>query len=131
MAVPLTIVDAGEPAAVVLLRAPESEAWLAGVARFLRLPVTAFLSPEAGGFGLRWFGAAGELDFSGGGAVAVAHVVWETEMLAPVEALWLDTASGRFVARRRDGRIEVCAGERLLFTGAARTVVRGELAWPP
>lgn len=107
---------------------------MAGLAAFLRLPVTAFAWPEPGGFRARLFAPATELEFSGGGLLAVAHALWRSELVAPSHALGLLTASGAVEAVMAAGEIEVRQGGRALFTAAAtgvRTVARGELAWPP
>src|SRR5262249_57473539 len=45
----------GNPAAVCLLTSPRDESWLQAVAREMNLSETAFVTPAADGFDLRWF----------------------------------------------------------------------------
>ncbi len=103
-----------------------------GLAAFLELPVLSVLWPEAGGYRLRCFGGGRELDLSGTGAVAAAHAVFEAGLLAPGEPLPLLTGAGRLLAKLgAGGAVEVTREGRVVFAGRARTVARGQLAWPP
>ena len=126
MGMPFSIVDVGEAAAVVLLRRPEPDALMREVAAFLRVPVTAVAWPEAGGFRVRLFGPAAELEFSGTGLAAVAHAVWQAELVPPAPALRLLGPAGDLEARRLGARLEVAQEGRAVFSaGQPRTVVRG------
>src|SRR5262252_7713144 len=90
---------AGNPAGVVLLeRAGETE-WLQAVASELNLPATAFVWPEDGVFGLRWFTAAGELALCGHGTLSAAHVLWEEGLVGRGETVRFRSQSGRLAAR--------------------------------
>ena len=69
MSVPIHQVDAftdkpfqGNPAAVCLLQGPADEDWMRAVAREMNLSETAFLYRDGGGFNLRWFTPAVEVD---------------------------------------------------------------------
>lgn len=83
MAQPICVVDsftdhpfAGNPAAVCVLEAPTSEAWMRAVAAELNLSETAFLAPRPDGdHDLRWFTPTVEVDLCGHATLASAHVL--------------------------------------------------------
>jgi len=90
MSLPIVQVDAftdrpfaGNPAAVCLLPAAAETEWMQDVAREMNLSETAFLVPQSGGFGLRWFTPAVEVDLRGHATLASAHVLWEEARLPP------------------------------------------------
>jgi PhzF family phenazine biosynthesis protein len=110
MGVPLYIVDAftaapfaGNPAAVCLLATPQPAAWMQQVAREMQLSETAFLVPAREGFDLRWFTPVVEVSLCGHATLASAHVLWETERLAPDAPAQFHTRSGLLTAVRRAG----------------------------
>ncbi|HEV8585868.1 MAG TPA: PhzF family phenazine biosynthesis protein [Methylomirabilota bacterium] len=114
MSVPLLHVDSfasepfrGNPAAVCLLPAPREPAWMQALAAELNLPATAFVSPAADGYGLRWFTALGELTLCGHGTLASAHALWETGRLAAGAAARFTTPAGALSAVRSGGWIEM------------------------
>ena len=115
MAQNITQVDAftsepfgGNPAAVCLLPAPADATWMQRVAREMNLSETAFLvRREAGGFDLRWFTPAVEVDLCGHATLASAHVLWEEGHLRPGEPAVFHTRSGRLSAELRGGWIEM------------------------
>ncbi len=109
MTIPLFHVDAftdkafsGNPAAVCLL--PEGsappDAWMQGVAREMNLSETAFLRKEDGGWQLRWFTPAAEVDLCGHATLASAHVLWEAGFAEEGSTLDFETRSGRLSAAR-------------------------------
>ena len=114
---PLTItqVDAftsdpfgGNPAAVCLLPRPVESGWMQRVAREMNLSETAFLvRRDDGGFDLRWFTPAVEVDLCGHATLASAHVLWEEDHVPPNAATVFHTLSGRLSAVFRDGWIEM------------------------
>ncbi len=80
--VPLFWVDAfcegpftGNPAAVCVLERPAPEDAMQSLAFEIGLSETAFVWPEAGGFGLRWFTPVAEVDLCGHATVATAHAL--------------------------------------------------------
>ena len=98
----------GNPAAVCLLHAPADASWMQRVAREMNLSETAFLvRRDDGGFDLRWFTPAVEVDLCGHATLASAHVLWEEEHLAQDAAAVFHTRSGRLSAVRRDGWIKM------------------------
>ena len=108
MDAPLFVVDAftdvpfaGNPAAVVLLDAPASETWMQQVAREMRHSETAFLVPEAGGFGLRWFTPAVEVNLCGHATLASSQVLFATGRAKGQVRFF--TRSGELGAREVDG----------------------------
>jgi PhzF family phenazine biosynthesis protein len=112
MSIPLFQVDAftdrpfaGNPAAVCLLERPAEERWMQQVAAEMNLSETAFLTPEADGFRLRWFTPAIEVDLCGHATLASAHILWEAGRLKPDEPARFHTRSGLLTAVRERGRI--------------------------
>jgi predicted PhzF superfamily epimerase YddE/YHI9 len=62
---------------------------------------------EPGGFGLRWFTPAVEVDLCGHATLASAHFLWSTGVVLDAEAIEFRTRSGALGASRRDGMIEL------------------------
>ncbi|ANY70086.1 oxidoreductase [Paenibacillus sp. BIHB 4019] len=99
--VPIYIVDAftseafgGNPAAVCLLEALSDERWMQQVAAEMNLSETAFVAPREGGYELRWFTPASEVDLCGHATLAAAFVLWKAERLSPNQAAAFWTRSG-------------------------------------
>ena len=102
----------GNPAAVCLLDAPASAEWMQQVAAEMNLSETAFLVPNddssAGsgqGWHLRWFTPTMEVDLCGHATLASAHVLWETDRLAPDAPVHFHTRSGVLTATREGDEI--------------------------
>ena len=98
---------AGNPAAVCVLRAMPPEQWMRDVAREMNLSETAFLVPQDGGYHLRWFTPAVEVDLCGHATIASAHVLWEEGHLPPATAARFHTRSGLLPAAKRGDWIEL------------------------
>ena len=98
---------AGNPAAVCVLKEAAAGQWMRDVAREMNLSETAFLFPENGGFGLRWFTPAVEVDLCGHATLASAHVLWEDAYLAPGVQARFHTRSGLLLADRSGDWIEL------------------------
>jgi PhzF family phenazine biosynthesis protein len=114
MSVPLIHVDAftatpfaGNPAAVCVLEHAADAGWMQAVAAEMNLPETAFIIPQADGFGLRWFTPTTEVDLCGHATLASAHVLWEEQGLAAGAPARFHTRSGVLTAARRDEWIEL------------------------
>ncbi|HLK58082.1 MAG TPA: PhzF family phenazine biosynthesis protein [Chthonomonadaceae bacterium] len=114
MSYPLYQVDAftdrpfhGNPAAVCLLDAPVDPEWMQQVAAEMNLSETAFLAPKEDGYGLRWFTPTAEVALCGHATLASAHVLWETQRLAPDAEARFWTRSGLLTAVRRAEGIEL------------------------
>jgi PhzF family phenazine biosynthesis protein len=98
---------AGNPAAVCFLETPRDDAWMQDVAREMNLSETAFLHPEDGGYRLRWFTPAVEVELCGHATLASAHVLWETGRLAAGETARFHSLSGLLTAERAGEWIEL------------------------
>lgn len=98
---------AGNPAAVCVLRAPQSEQWMRDVAREMNLSETAFLVPQNGGYNLRWLTPAVEVDLCGHATLASAHVLWQDGHLPEGRQARFHTRSGLLTADRRGDWIEM------------------------
>jgi len=98
---------AGNPAAVCILAEPRADAWMRDVAREMNLSETAFLHPEDGGYRLRWFTPAAEVDLCGHATLASAHVLWEDGHLPADCQARFHTRSGLLLADRRGEWIEL------------------------
>lgn len=111
MSIPIHQVDAftdkpfrGNPAAVCLLQDPADEDWMRAVAREMNLSETSFLYRDGGGFNLRWFTPAVEVDLCGHATLAAAHVLWETGELGRDERAVFYTRDGILTAGLQGGR---------------------------
>lgn len=108
MSQPIVVVDAfadrpfrGNPAAVCLLEAPRSEAWMKDVAAEMNLSETAFLIRTGDAYGLRWLTSTVEVDLCGHATLASAHILWEDGHADAGATIHFDTRSGRLSAVRR------------------------------
>ena len=107
MPIPLYQVDAftnqpfkGNPAGVCLLDKPAGDTWMQALAAEMNLSETAFLLPEDGGYRLRWFTPAVEVELCGHATLASAHVLWEAGNLPPRQEARFFTHSGLLTARQ-------------------------------
>jgi len=110
----LTTVDAftdkpfgGNPAAVMILRSPQTAEWMQNVAMEMNLAETAFLEKRDDGFGLRWFTPSVEVDLCGHATLASAHALWQSGTLPEGETACFHTRSGLLTAAKKDGWIEL------------------------
>lgn len=97
----------GNPAAVCILDAPAEEGWMQSVAREMNLAETAFLSPIEGGYWLRWFTPALEVDLCGHATLASAFALWNQCRISESEDARFHTRSGWLTCRKRDDWIEM------------------------
>jgi PhzF family phenazine biosynthesis protein len=98
---------AGNPAAVCVLQNAPAEQWMRDVAREMNLSETAFLVPQDGGYSLRWFTPAVEVDLCGHATVASAHVLWQDGHLLQGQQARFHTRSGLLTADRMGDWIEL------------------------
>ena len=98
---------AGNPAAVCVLPEPRPEQWMRDVAREMNLSETAFLTPQNGGYSLRWLTPSVEVDLCGHATVASAHVLWEDGHLPERRQARFHSRSGLLTADRRGDWIEL------------------------
>lgn len=125
---------AGNPAGICLLDAPADAAWMQRVALEMSVSETAFLvRRDDGGFDLRWFTPAAEVELCGHATLASAHALWEEGRLEPGEAARFHTASGTLTARRRDDWIELDfpaePAEPVVPPAGLRAALGAELLW--
>ncbi len=98
---------AGNPAGVCILEAPAEEEWMRNTAREMNLSETAFLTPQADGYNLRWFTPATEVDLCGHATLASAHILWERDFLKPGQEARFHTRSGLLTACKMGSWIEM------------------------
>ncbi len=98
---------AGNPAGVCLLSGEAEPAWMQAIAREMNLSETAFLVPQADGFGLRWFTPAAEVRLCGHATLASAHILWQTGVLRPGDQARFHTLSGLLTAGLHEDWIEM------------------------
>src|SRR5436190_3353377 len=94
-------------AAVCVLPQASSELWMRNVAREMNLSETAFLAPRNGGYDLRWFTPAIEVDLCGHATIASAHVLWQDGHLDSGRQARFHTRSGLLTADLRGEWIEL------------------------
>jgi PhzF family phenazine biosynthesis protein len=114
MGLPLYIIDAftdqpfsGNPAAVCMLDMAHDDVWMQSVAAEMNLSETAFLLREGGGYRLRWFTPAVEVELCGHATLASSHFLWQTGYLGVQEAAIFNTKSGVLTAQRSEDWIEM------------------------
>lgn len=91
----------GNPAAVVPLERWLDDDLLQAIEEENNLSETAFFVPGSGGFDLRWFTPAREVDLCGHATLATAHVIFEhLGFRAPV--IRFETRSGALFVRKQD-----------------------------
>lgn len=112
--IPLYQVDAftdspfrGNPAAVCLLDEATDAGWMQSVAAEMNLSETAFVCPEAGAYGLRWFTPAAEVRLCGHATLASAHVLWTTGRVEQERRIEFKTLSGLLVVERYEAHMEM------------------------
>jgi PhzF family phenazine biosynthesis protein len=112
--VPLLQIDAftdqpfgGNPAAICLLEAPADERWMQAVAAEMNLSETAFVVPEGGRHGLRWFTPTVEVELCGHATLAAAHALWSEGVAPAGEPIRFSTRSGELTARGEGSRITI------------------------
>lgn len=95
----------GNPAAVLVLEKLASDRWMQQVAAEMNLSETAFLVPQADGFGLRWFTPAVEVNLCGHATLASAHILWQDGLLDHDRQARFHTRSGVLTATYQDDDI--------------------------
>ncbi|MEL7511696.1 MAG: PhzF family phenazine biosynthesis protein [Cyanobacteria bacterium J06554_3] len=98
---------AGNPAAVCITDSPLPDETMQAIAAEMNLSETAFLHPIEGGYSLRWFTPAAEVDLCGHATLASAHMLWSENHLAPNSTAKFHTKSGWLSAHQKDSWIEM------------------------
>ena len=91
---------AGNPAAVCVTKRPLADELMQAIAAEMNLSETAFLYPIEGGYSLRWFTPAVEVDLCGHATLASAHVLWSEGHIAIDEVAKFNTKSGWLSAKQ-------------------------------
>ncbi len=97
----------GNPAAVCLIDAPVSDAWMQNLAMEMNLSETAYAWSEADGFRLRWFTPKLEVDLCGHATLATAYLLWHLQTLAAGEIARFYTRSGLLTCIQNGDWIEM------------------------
>ncbi len=95
----------GNPAGVCILTHPKVDSWMLNIAAEMNLPETSFIIRSANGYNLRWFTPTAEVDLSGRGTLASAHIIWEAGLAREEESIVFQTKSGTLTCQRRDDSI--------------------------
>ena len=98
----------GNPAAVCVTDKPLEDGLMQAIAAEMNLSETAFLYPVEGGFSLRWFTPATEVDLCGHATLASAHVLWSEGHIPAADTARFHTRFGWLSAKQKeDGWIEM------------------------
>jgi PhzF family phenazine biosynthesis protein len=97
----------GNPAAVCILKTPQSEQWMQLVAREMNLSETAFIIESADRYQLRWFTPTTEVPLCGHATLAGAHVLWTEGYVSRDRSIEFQTQSGLLTASWQAGWIEL------------------------
>lgn len=100
-------IGTGNPAGVCLLEQSADPAWMQAIAREMNLSETAFVVPQRGGFGLRWFTPRAEVDLCGHATLAAAHILHEEGCHGMDGPVRFFTKSGTLSAETLDGLIKM------------------------
>ncbi|MEM8502207.1 MAG: PhzF family phenazine biosynthesis protein [Cyanobacteria bacterium P01_D01_bin.1] len=98
---------AGNPAAVCVMDEPIEDDLMRAIAAEMNLSETAFLHPIEGGYSLRWFTPAIEVDLCGHATLASAHVLWSEGYLDSETVARFSTRSGWLSATKKENWIEM------------------------
>lgn len=98
---------AGNPAAVVPLKAWPEDSWLQDLAMEMNLSETAFLVPNAHGYNLRWFTPKVEVDLCGHATLASAKTLAHLGRIADGSEVAFATRSGVLRAIRKSDRFQL------------------------
>lgn len=105
MGFPFYLIDAftdrafsGNPAGVCVHFGELSDEWMRLFAMEMNQAETAFVSPRAEGFDLRWFTPSNEVDLCGHATLASAHALWSTGRVDQNDVIRFHTRSGILTA---------------------------------
>lgn len=98
-------VFSGNPAGVCVMDSPADDSWMQKMAAEVNVAETAFLSPRADHYLLRWFTPEAEVDLCGHGTLAASHILWEQGCVPPDRPIRFETRSGTLFSRQESGWI--------------------------
>ncbi|MCB2230134.1 PhzF family phenazine biosynthesis protein [bacterium] len=90
----------GNPAAVCVMNGPGDERWMQSVAMEMNLSETAFVHPVDGGFSIRWFTPAVEVELCGHATLASAYVLYADKHVPADQRITFHSKSGPLHAVR-------------------------------
>ena len=96
----------GNPAAVCPMESWPDDGLLQAIAEENNLSETAFFVPTEGGYELRWFTPASEVDLCGHATLASSHIIFDL-FDHPGPIINFATRSGNLSVKRRDGLLEM------------------------
>lgn len=97
----------GNPAGVCILDKAADETWMQNIAMEMNLAETAFLHLADGGYNLRWFTPAVEVDLCGHATLASAHILYQLRILRPDQEARFHSKSGLLTAKKQGDWIEL------------------------
>lgn len=99
---------AGNPAAVVIIEDEHETHWMQSVAAEMNLSETAFVRRlDRNRLQLRWFTPVYEVDLCGHATVATAHVLWESDYVAPGQQICFESRSGDLLVNSFGDEVEL------------------------
>ena len=98
---------AGNPAAVCVLDEERNAGWMQAVAAEMNLLETAFVRPLDGGFELRWFTPAIEVELCGHATLASVHALWTEGLVNKDQPIRFRTKSGVLTCTQNGDFIEL------------------------
>ena len=90
----------GNTAAVCIMDGPADPVWMQQVAGEMKHSETAFLHHGQGGWNMRWFTPAREVDLCGHATLAAAFALWTAGYEKPGSAIVFETRSGKLTAKK-------------------------------
>jgi len=97
----------GNAAAVCITSEPLDDVLMQNIAAEMNLSETAFLSPQRGGYLLKWFTPSTEVELCGHATLASAHILWETGILPKEQQAVFYTKSGLLTASKNGSWIQL------------------------
>ena len=97
--------DAGNPAAVCLVKDRPSDKLMQHIAYEFGLSETVFVEKKEGVYGLRWFTPNMEVDLCGHATLAAAHILWEQGLVKSDSVINFDTNSGILRVNKKNNLI--------------------------
>jgi len=95
----------GNPAGVMITSGVMTEEYMQTLAAELNLSETAFLSPQEGGFRIRYYTPECEIDLCGHATLSAAHVLYENGLVSPETELRFFSKAGELVVLNNNGLI--------------------------
>lgn len=95
----------GNPAAVMISSGALTEEYMQTLAAELNLSETAFLTPQDGGFRIRFYTPECEIDLCGHATLSAAHIIYEAGLAEPATELHFFSKAGELTVQNSNGLI--------------------------